>query len=73
MDMMFSVREFCQAHRISRALFYRLAKDGRAPRTAKVGRRTLISQEAAADWRCRMERDASISPRRAARGGHNAA
>lgn len=50
-----SVAEFCLAHGISRAFFYKLAKEGRGPRMAKVGRRTLISQEAAADWRHRME------------------
>jgi predicted DNA-binding transcriptional regulator AlpA len=51
----FSVPEFCSAHRISRAMYYLLARDGRAPRHFKVGRRRLISAEAAADWRRRME------------------
>ena len=51
----FTVPEFCEAHRISRALFYILAQDGRAPRIIKAGRRTLISHEAAQEWRRRME------------------
>ena len=51
----FSVGEFCTAHRISRAFFYLMLKDGRAPRTFKLGRRTLISSEAAAAWLRRME------------------
>lgn len=51
----FTVSEFCSAHRISRALFYILARDGRAPTIFKCGRRTLISVEAAKDWRQRLE------------------
>ena len=47
----YSVDEFCSAHAISRAMFYKLRADGRAPRTMSVGTRTLISYEAAADWR----------------------
>jgi predicted DNA-binding transcriptional regulator AlpA len=47
----YSVDEFCSAHAISRAMFYKLRADGKAPRTMSVGSRTLISYEAAADWR----------------------
>ena len=50
-----TVPQFCDGHNISRTHFYELIKQGRAPRLMKVGRRTLISQEAAADWRKRME------------------
>ena len=42
-------------HGISRAHFYNLSKSGAAPITMRVGRRTLISTEAAAEWRRRME------------------
>lgn len=51
----YSINEFCTLNDISRALFYILTKEGKAPRLMKVGRRTLISTEAAADWRSRME------------------
>jgi predicted DNA-binding transcriptional regulator AlpA len=52
----FTVPEFCEAHgRMSRFLFYELVKGGKGPRLMKIGRRTLISQEAAADWRRAME------------------
>ena len=51
----YSIPQFCAAHAISRALFYLLLRDGRAPAVMKVGRRTLISAEAAAAWRKRME------------------
>lgn len=47
----YSVDEFCSSHAISRAMFYKLRADGKGPRTMAVGSRTLISYEAAADWR----------------------
>ncbi len=51
----FSVAEFCREHAISRGLFYNMLRDGHGPRVIKAGRRTLISREAAEDWRRRME------------------
>jgi predicted DNA-binding transcriptional regulator AlpA len=56
---MFSVPEFCRGHSISRALFYKLHKEGKAPRICKVGARSLISAEDAAAWRHRLEREAA--------------
>jgi excisionase family DNA binding protein len=50
-----SVAEFCRQHGISRGLFYNLLREGRAPRVMKVGRRTLISYEAAEEWRRKLE------------------
>lgn len=52
-----SVPEFCRSHGIARSHFYVLLKEGRGPRITKLGRRTLISIEAAADWRHAMERE----------------
>lgn len=51
----YTVEEFCESHRISRAMFYILQSQGKGPRIMKVGRRTLISEEAAKEWRARME------------------
>ena len=51
----FSISEFCKLNDISRSLFYLLRVKGKAPRVMKVGRRTLISVEAAAEWRKDME------------------
>ena len=51
----FSIDEFCSTHRISRALFYLLQRDGDGPRLMRVRGRTLVTAEAAADWRNRME------------------
>ncbi len=56
----YSVADFCRAHGISRALFYKLLREGCGPRVMKVGRRTLISREAAEDWRRRMEAAAQV-------------
>jgi hypothetical protein len=50
-----TVDEFCHAHRISRGTFYNLLKVGQGPSIMKVGARTLISVDAAADWRRKME------------------
>jgi hypothetical protein len=36
---------------ISKPYFYKLLRTGGAPRVMRVGARTLISVEAAADWR----------------------
>lgn len=51
-----TIAQFCSAHGLGRTSFYHLVKQGKAPRLMKVGRRTLISSEAAADWRRDMER-----------------
>ncbi len=53
----YSVRAFCEAHDISRGYLYQLWSEGAGPRKMKVGRRTLISREAAAEWRRRMEEE----------------
>ena len=47
----YSITQFCAAHSISRATFYNLVKAGASPRIMQVGKRRLISREAAADWR----------------------
>lgn len=58
----YTVAEFCFDHgKISKVTFYKLVKEGRGPRLMKVGRRTLITAEAAADWRKRMEQESAAS------------
>jgi predicted DNA-binding transcriptional regulator AlpA len=52
---MFSVRQFCQAHGISKAFFYKLSAQGKAPPICKLGSRSLITAEAAAEWRRGLE------------------
>jgi hypothetical protein len=60
----YSVRDFCAAHNITKVFFYKLMKEGAGPRIMKVGSRTLISVEAASDWRQLMEKGAQILPPR---------
>jgi len=55
----FTVSEFCEAHRISQAKYYEMKKEGWGPVEMEVGRRRLISYEAAAEWR--REREAGGS------------
>lgn len=52
----FSVRDFCALHDITRSTFYVLKARGEAPDVIRVGRRTLISKEAALRWREDMSR-----------------
>ena len=47
----FTVAEFCEAHRISQAKYYEMKKEGWGPVEMEVGRRRLISYEAASVWR----------------------
>jgi hypothetical protein len=60
----YSIAEFCKAHRISEAFFYKLRKAGLGPREMALGTRRLISAEAAAEWR-RERTEASIALPRA--------
>lgn len=53
---LYNVPAFCEAHDISRGYLYQLWSEGRGPRRTKLGRRTVITGEAAAEWRRRMER-----------------
>ena len=55
-DSTYTVTQFCRTHHISRSMFYKLLQQGQGPRLMAVGRRRLISNEAAADWRQQMER-----------------
>lgn len=50
-----SVKDFCQSNNISKSMFYKMQREGKGPRVMKVGRRTLISHEAAAAWRKSLE------------------
>jgi hypothetical protein len=47
----YSVDEFCNAHGFRVTLYYELKKKGLAPVEMRVGRRVLISFEAAEAWR----------------------
>lgn len=55
MRLTFTIEQFCDSHNVSRSRFYELLKSGNGPAIMKVGHRTFISAEAAAEWRRRME------------------
>jgi hypothetical protein len=50
-----TIEEFCAAHRISRARYFELKKQGLTPTEMAVGKLRLISHEAAAAWRRKFE------------------
>lgn len=55
-----TIDEFCKEHKITRPHYYALKKQGKGPREMVVGRRRLITQEAAADWRRDREQAAQV-------------
>jgi hypothetical protein len=52
-----SISQFCARNNISRSFFYKLKKNGKAPRIMEVDGRRIISPEAERDWRVERERD----------------
>ena len=54
-----TVAQLCERNQISHVHFYELRKQGRAPRIMKLGRRTLITVQAEADWHKAMEAEAA--------------
>lgn len=58
--MVLSIKDFCARYRISRNCLYNLWSCGEGPAVMRVGRRRLISVEAAAEWRKHAERDVHI-------------
>ena len=52
-----SIEQFCTDHSISRPLLYKLWAAGNGPRQMRVGRKVLISAEAAAEWRRACEQE----------------
>ena len=56
-----SIVEFCRRHGISTALYFKISREGNGPRVMRVGRRTLVTPEAAAEWR-RAREAASVRP-----------
>jgi hypothetical protein len=55
----YNIREFCAAHRISEAMYYKLRALGLGPREARALSKVIITQEAAAEWRRQREATAA--------------
>lgn len=49
-----TIRDFCRKHRLGVATYYKLPTELR-PLEMRLGKKVLISREAAAEWRARME------------------
>lgn len=57
----YTITQFCAAHgNISKSFFHKLINGGRGPKIMKLGSRTLISAEAAAEWRAAMEAHSTL-------------
>lgn len=51
-----TIEEFCEASGgISKSYFHKLVNEGSGPRLMKVGRRTFVTAESAAEWRRAQE------------------
>jgi hypothetical protein len=46
----YTINQWCERRQVSRAMFYKLAAQGLAPRTHNVGKKRLISEQSDADW-----------------------
>jgi hypothetical protein len=46
----FTIQEWCEYRRISRAMFYKMREQGIAPKTHNAGVKNLISAEADQEW-----------------------
>jgi hypothetical protein len=51
----YTINEFCRAHRISPAMYFKLRSAGLGPREMRAMRKITISVEAAAAWRRERE------------------
>ncbi len=58
----YSIPEFCLRHGFSQAKYFQIAAVGEGPRVMRVGKRVLISREAATEWRRSREEAASTAP-----------
>jgi hypothetical protein len=60
LGLAYTVKEFCQHARISERLYFKLQSRGEGPPVIRIGRRTVISREAARKWM--MTREALSNP-----------
>jgi len=56
-----TIDEFCASHRLSPEMYFKLKRADRGPIEMRVGRRRMISAEAAARWRRQREREATTA------------
>ena len=61
-----SILESCDAHGISDRFYYKLKKQRKGPREMRLGKRTLVTFESAAEWRRERELASAAEPAKAA-------
>ena len=59
LDGSFTIPEWCKHRRISVSMFYKLRKQGKAPRTLPIGRHRTITAESDAAWAQERQAEAS--------------
>ncbi len=47
----YSIPEFCEAHRISESMYYKIRGLGLGPKETRALTKIIITKESAADWR----------------------
>jgi hypothetical protein len=57
----FTVEGWCLARGLSRSMFYKIQKAGKAPRLHYAGSKPLISPEADDEWLREREREAALA------------
>ena len=57
MNKYLSINEACQIIGISRAMFYKLLNEKKAPKIIKIGRRVVLSPDSLESWMKTMEHD----------------
>lgn len=55
-----TIRGFCSLMGISEATYFKWKKQGRAPKTMKVGRRVFITTAAIHEWQKKMEEENGV-------------
>jgi len=56
-----SIPQFCKAENLSRSMFYKLDRAGRAPRTIRLGNRRTITPAFHDEWRRAREAEQTIT------------
>ena len=57
-DALQSIPQFCEENGISRAFFYKLKDQGKAPKIIKLGSRSMITPEARLEWMEQLNQEA---------------
>jgi hypothetical protein len=55
----YTIRAFCEAHKLSQAMYFKMKAEKRGPRETAVGARRYITFEDAALWRAAQQQEAT--------------